>query len=104
MSAIPEIAFLQARFDLTPAEARLVRRLVAGDSLKSSAEALGIGYETARNDLKAIFDKTGTRRQMELVVLVIQAMETMPGAPDGQPYRFMPAGTIQRFVKPKGRP
>lgn len=74
MSAIREIAFLQARFDLTPAEARLVLRLVAGDSLKSSAEALGIEYETARTDLEAIFDKTGTSRQMELVILVIDAM------------------------------
>jgi DNA-binding CsgD family transcriptional regulator len=104
MSAMPEIAFLQARFNLTPAEARLVLRLMAGDSLKSAAKALAIEYEMARNDLKAIFDKTGTRRQMELVILAIQAMEMMPGGPDGQPYRSIPAGTIQRFVKPKDRP
>jgi DNA-binding CsgD family transcriptional regulator len=71
---MPETAFLQATFDLTPAEARLVLRLVAGDSLKSSAKALGIGYETARTTLKAVFQKTGTRRQTELVILVIRAM------------------------------
>ena len=71
---MPETAFLQATFDLTPAEARLVLRLVAGDSLKSSAKALGIGYETARTTLKAVFHKTGTCRQTELVLLVIHAM------------------------------
>jgi DNA-binding CsgD family transcriptional regulator len=70
-----ETAFLQATFDLTPAEARLVLRLVAGDSLKSSAKALGIGYETARTTLKSVFHKTGTCRQVELVILVMRAMK-----------------------------
>jgi DNA-binding CsgD family transcriptional regulator len=71
---MPETAFLRERFGLTPAEARLVLRLVAGDSLRSSAATLGIGYETARTTLKSVFYKTGTCRQVELVIMVIHAM------------------------------
>ena len=71
---MPQTAFLKERFGLTPAEARLVLRIVAGDSLRSSAAALGIGYETARTTLKSVFHKTGTRRQAELVIVVIHAM------------------------------
>ena len=67
-------AFLKDTFGLTPAESRLVLRLVAGDSLRSSAAALGIGYETARTTLKAVFHKTGTSRQVELVIVMIRAM------------------------------
>ena len=67
-------AFLKDTFGLTPAESRLVLRLVAGDSLRSSAAALGIGYETARTTLKAVFHKTGTCRQAELVIVIIRDM------------------------------
>jgi DNA-binding CsgD family transcriptional regulator len=45
---MPQTAFLKNRFGLTPAEARLVQRLVSGDSLRSAAKALGIKYETVR--------------------------------------------------------
>ena len=74
---MPQTTFLRAEFGLTPAEARLVLRLVAGDSLRSSAKELSIGYETARTTLKSIFQKTGTRRQAELVIVIIHAMNRM---------------------------
>ena len=64
--AVPQMAFLKENFGLTPAQSRLVLRLVAGDLLRLSAAALGIGYETARATLKAVFHKTGTCRQAEL--------------------------------------
>jgi DNA-binding CsgD family transcriptional regulator len=66
--------FLEDRFDLTPAEARLVIHLVAGASLRSCAKALGIKYETVRSYLKSAFRKTGTHRQSELVLTVFHAM------------------------------
>jgi DNA-binding CsgD family transcriptional regulator len=66
--------FLEDRFDLTPAEARLVVHLVAGASLRSCTKALGIKYETARSYLKSAFRKTGTHRQAELVLTVFGAM------------------------------
>jgi DNA-binding CsgD family transcriptional regulator len=74
---MPQMAFLRNRFDLTPAEARVVLRLVAGDSLRSCAHALGITYGTVRTHLKSVFQKTQVRRQAELVIVVIRAMSEM---------------------------
>jgi DNA-binding CsgD family transcriptional regulator len=74
---MPPAVFLKERFELTPAEARLALRLVAGETLRSSAQALNIGYETARTTLKSAFHKTGTCRQAELVIVVINAMNIM---------------------------
>jgi DNA-binding CsgD family transcriptional regulator len=73
-AGMPQAPFLKSRFDLTPAEARIVLRLVAGDSLQSAAKALGVTYGTVRTHLKAVFQKTGACRQAELVIVVIQAM------------------------------
>jgi DNA-binding CsgD family transcriptional regulator len=79
-------AFLKDRFDLSPAEAHLVARLMTGKSLRSCAKALGIKYETARTCLKSVFQKTKTRRQAELVMVVIRAMnETNPPPPPASP-------------------
>jgi DNA-binding CsgD family transcriptional regulator len=68
------VAFLRNRFDLTPAEARLVVQLVTGTSLKSSAKALAVSYETVRRQVKSVFHKTGTHRQSELVLTVLRAI------------------------------
>ena len=70
-----QMAFLQNRFNLTRAEARLVVHLATGISLKSSAKALGVGYETVRRHIKSAFLKTGTHRQAELLLTVIRAMD-----------------------------
>jgi DNA-binding CsgD family transcriptional regulator len=79
--------FLEDRFDLTPAEARLVAHLVAGASLRSCAKALGIKYETVRSYLKSAFRKTGTHRQAELVLTAFGAMSdsNFPAVPDSPP-------------------
>src|SRR5262245_17347770 len=71
---IPQADFLEDIFGLTPAQARLVVQLFAGASLRSCAEKLGIKYESARGYLKAVFEKTGTHRQAELVLTIFQAM------------------------------
>jgi DNA-binding CsgD family transcriptional regulator len=80
---IPQADFLEERFHLTHAEARLVVHLVQGTSLKSSAEALGLKYETARSYLKSAFQKTGAHRQAELVLKVFHAMSdpNLPAVP-----------------------
>ena len=70
---VSRAVFLEDRFHLTSAEARLVAHLAEGTSLKSSAEALGVKYESARTCLKSIFQKTRTHRQAELVLTVLQA-------------------------------
>src|SRR5262245_41476690 len=71
---IPQANFLEDTFHLTRSEARLVVHLVQGTSLKSSAEALGVKYETVRSYLKSAFQKTGTHRQAELVLRIFHAM------------------------------
>ncbi len=50
------------------AEVRLLEALSAGVDLAIAAAELGISRNTARNRLQAMFAKTGTRRQTELIV------------------------------------
>lgn len=58
---------LREQFDLTPREAALARHLTTGATLTQSAADLKISVGTARQYLKAVFDKTGVRRQIDLV-------------------------------------
>src|SRR5262245_15045940 len=83
------IDLLRRHFDLTPAEARLALHLVAGETLRSAEAKLSITYETARSGLKNIFNKTGTCRQAELVVVILTALPGCVGAPiDRAPQRL----------------
>jgi DNA-binding CsgD family transcriptional regulator len=61
---------LRSVFGLTRAEARLAARLAAGDDIASAAKNLGVSEGTLRGAVKAIFRKTGARRQAELVGLL----------------------------------
>jgi DNA-binding CsgD family transcriptional regulator/PAS domain-containing protein len=63
-------ALLAQAFALTPAEARIAVIIAQGASPEHAAEVLGISRETARNQLRAVFAKTGTHRQSELVALL----------------------------------
>ena len=60
-------------FDLTPAEAAVVRQLTAGFSLEDAASSLDISRNTARAHLRSIFSKSGITRQSELVRLVLNS-------------------------------
>lgn len=62
---------LRGWYDLTPAEARLAALLASGLSLHEIIERLGIAANTARTHLKSIFGKTETRRQGELIRLLL---------------------------------
>lgn len=66
----PRADMLARTFGLSPAEARLTSVMASGASLDRAAEELGIARETARNQLKAVFAKTDTHRQSELVALL----------------------------------
>jgi DNA-binding CsgD family transcriptional regulator len=68
----PEASLISQALGLTGAESRLVSLLASGMSIEAAAEHLGIARETARNQLKAAFSKTGTHRQAELISLVSQ--------------------------------
>jgi DNA-binding CsgD family transcriptional regulator len=83
------IDLLRCHFGLTPAEARLALHLVAGETLRSAEVKLSISYETARTHLKNIFNKTGTCRQAELLVVILTALPGCVGAPiDRAPQRL----------------
>jgi DNA-binding CsgD family transcriptional regulator len=47
--------------------------LLSEESIETAADNLGVAYETARNMLKSIFQKTDTHRQGELVALLARA-------------------------------
>ena len=62
---------LRRLYGLTRSEARLAESLANGDTLQWAAAEFGISYPTARTQLAAIFRKTGTSRQSELVKLLL---------------------------------
>jgi len=63
---------LRHRFGLTPAEADLALEVAKGDGRQAAAARLGISLATARTHLERIFEKTGARRQAELVRIVLR--------------------------------
>jgi DNA-binding CsgD family transcriptional regulator len=63
---------LISAFGLTPREATLAAALARGENLADAAETLNITLGTARHYLKTIFAKTHTRRQAELVGLILR--------------------------------
>jgi len=70
---ISETQVFAKLFGLTPAEARLARILAGGDTLKEASEQLDVAESTVKSQLKSIFAKTDTKRQSELVRLLLMA-------------------------------
>jgi DNA-binding CsgD family transcriptional regulator len=66
-----KIARCRTRFDLTTTQARLALLLVEGATINQCANAMGIKVSTARTHLKSVFTKTGTKRQAELAILIL---------------------------------
>jgi DNA-binding CsgD family transcriptional regulator len=64
---------LRQRFRLTLAEASFALEIVKGDGRAAAAARSGITVGTARTHLEHIFEKTGVRRQAELVHLLLSA-------------------------------
>ena len=77
---------LRHLYQLTGAEAELVRLISGGHSLDEVAQARGVTMNTVRSQLKQVFCKTDTSRQGELVHLVltgIAAIRTDDACSDG---------------------
>jgi DNA-binding CsgD family transcriptional regulator len=68
---------LQQDFGLTLAEAGFAREILKAAGLQATADRLGISLTTARTHLAHVFDKTGTRRQAELVRLILQSQPSI---------------------------
>jgi DNA-binding CsgD family transcriptional regulator len=64
-------ALLEQLYRLTPAEQRLAREILRGDALPQIAARLAISENTVRTQLKGLFAKTQTRRQADLVKLLM---------------------------------
>lgn len=73
-AAVLSVHLVAEQFRLTPAEARLAIRLAEGHTLEQTATDFGIAVSTAKSQLMAVFGKTGTRRQTELVILVLTSL------------------------------
>lgn len=67
----PSSEILQRAYGLTPAEANVAALLATGKDIHEIADAICVRQNTIRIQLKRIFDKTGTRRQAELVKLIL---------------------------------
>jgi DNA-binding CsgD family transcriptional regulator/PAS domain-containing protein len=67
----PAAVQLRKKFGMTPAEAAFAVEISTGDGIQAAADRLSISRATARTHLSRIFDKTATRRQAELVRVLL---------------------------------
>jgi DNA-binding CsgD family transcriptional regulator len=67
---------IRSNLGLTPAEARVVYRLVRGMTLRQATQSARISYETGRTQLKSIFRKTGAHSQPALMLLIARIAST----------------------------
>jgi DNA-binding CsgD family transcriptional regulator len=68
----PTAERLQKGFGLTRTEAAVAMEVLNGHGLQAAAAALGVAPVTVRTHLTAVFGKTGTHRQAELVRVLLQ--------------------------------
>ena len=65
---------IQTVFKLSTAEARLASALAEGHTMEQYAKQANVSPNTVRNQLAAVFTKTNTNRQTELVALIVGAL------------------------------
>jgi pimeloyl-ACP methyl ester carboxylesterase/DNA-binding CsgD family transcriptional regulator len=93
------------RYGTTPAEARLIRQLLTGQSLSEIASNLGVSLNTVKTQLQSVFAKVGVNRQSQL----IQAVCTLPpwlrkeGAAQLNAFRSPPSSTTLSTVSNDGQ-
>lgn len=73
----PSVEMVQRLFHFTPAEARLALLLADGLTLDEAAEEMKIRKNTARAHLRSIFSKSGVKRQMTLVRLLLNSVASI---------------------------
>ena len=78
----PPGELLTRLYDLTPMQARVAVAMLSGRSLTKSAEVIGITRNTASTHLRQVFLKTETRRQAELVKLLLAGPIGLDFTPD----------------------
>ncbi|MEB0114473.1 helix-turn-helix transcriptional regulator [Variovorax sp. RTB1] len=66
------LEMMNAVFDLTPAESRTLDSLVKGMSANEIAALAGISLHTVRKHISTVMEKTGTKRQSDLVRILLE--------------------------------
>lgn len=64
---------LQRMFGLTPAEARVLQCLLAGQDVEGAAAEIGVGVATVRSQVQAILLKTDSSRQADVIQKVMSS-------------------------------
>jgi len=82
-------------YGLTHAETRLVTQVLRGGGLTAAAEELGLSRNTAHSQLASVFQKTGTRRQGELLRLLVGGIAPIE-APDANSGAHAPVSKPRR--------
>jgi DNA-binding CsgD family transcriptional regulator/PAS domain-containing protein len=72
--AHPDLRAVAKTYGLTPAEARVVERLLAGANLADVAASLDVSLTTVKTHLSQVFAKTGASRQSDLIALMHRMM------------------------------
>lgn len=68
--AAPPVELVQSLFDLTPTEARVARSLATGKTVDDIASEGGVSSNTVRTHVRGVLEKTGCRRQTDVVALL----------------------------------
>jgi DNA-binding CsgD family transcriptional regulator len=56
---------------LTPREAQVLQRLLAGSTTREIADSYGIGHQTVKNYVTVIYEKVGVRGRSELLQMLV---------------------------------
>ncbi len=85
---------LRERWGLTPTEARVAVQFVQHPDIAGLASRLNRSEHTVRSQIKAVFQKTGTRSQAELIRLLLDQAQEVSSAAGGEGMAFcrMPGG------------
>lgn len=99
---VPNAVVLQGLFDLTPAEARVARAIGKGETVDLLSSTLKLSRETVRSQLKAVLEKTGMRRQSDLVAMLASVSLRTDRSEGSSPRKFRevsPHGTSRKAAR-----
>ena len=66
----PPVSLIQSLFDLTPAQAEVASGLASGKTVDDLAAEAGVSSNTVRSHVRCVLEKTGARRQTDVVALM----------------------------------
>jgi DNA-binding CsgD family transcriptional regulator len=90
----PSLDALAARYQLTPSELRVLIAIIDIGGVPEVAAALNLSQATVRTHLRHVFEKTGVRRQADLVKLIAsQSSPKMTRLDDDAPQASAPRMT-----------